>query len=75
MAPNLKELSLRRLKISNNSAKEIFTYLEHLEKCDISDCFLIGPEAFSKMIEMNSETIQEIQASNCQLAITDETVK
>lgn len=38
MAPNLIELSLRRLKISNKAFSDIVIHLKKLEKIDISDC-------------------------------------
>lgn len=38
MAPNLRELSLRRLKISNRAFTEIVTYVKNLVRIDISDC-------------------------------------
>lgn len=38
MAVNLKEISLRRLKISNKAFTEIGASLKFLEKIDISDC-------------------------------------
>ncbi len=38
MAPNLSELSLRRLKISNRAFSEIVLHVKRLERIDISDC-------------------------------------
>jgi len=38
MAPNLRELSLRRLNISNKAFTAIVNELKHLERIDISDC-------------------------------------
>jgi hypothetical protein len=38
LAPNLKELSLRRLNISNESFTDIFRYCKFVEKLDICDC-------------------------------------
>lgn len=38
LAPNLKELSLRRLNISNESFIDIFRYCRSVEKLDICDC-------------------------------------
>jgi hypothetical protein len=38
LAPNLVELSLRRLNISNESFIDIFRYCRSVEKLDICDC-------------------------------------
>lgn len=38
MAPNLRELCIRRLKISNRAFSEIVMNLKKLENIDISDC-------------------------------------
>jgi hypothetical protein len=38
MAPNLRELSLRRIKISNRAFAEISLHLKKLERIDVSDC-------------------------------------
>lgn len=38
MAPNLRELSLRRLRISNRAFSDIVTHLRLLERIDISEC-------------------------------------
>ena len=41
MAPNLKEISLRRMKVSNRAFSCIVEELKDLRKVDISDCPLI----------------------------------
>jgi len=38
MAPHLQELSLRRLKLSDDSAFELFSNLKFVRKVDISEC-------------------------------------
>lgn len=38
MAPNLKYLSLRRLKLSDKAFTEIMIHLKSLERVDVSDC-------------------------------------
>jgi hypothetical protein len=38
MAPNLKELSLRRLKITNRAFIEIMNQLKQIEIIDIAEC-------------------------------------
>lgn len=38
MAPNLKELSLRRLKITNRAFIEIMNQLKQIEVIDIAEC-------------------------------------
>lgn len=56
MAENLEVLSLRRLKISNESLVEIMTFLKKLQKLDVSCCPFIKPESIKKFIENNGET-------------------
>lgn len=72
MAPNLRWLSLRRIKISNRAFNEIATHLKQLERIDISDCTLIQPPSFKLMLSNNKSTLQQIQASNTPSAVTDE---
>ena len=51
MAPNLKELSLRRLKISNRAFTEIMNQLKQIEVIDIAECSNLqesGLETFLK---------------------------
>lgn len=51
MAPNLRELSLRRMKfITNVTFAEIFKYLKQLEKVDLTDCGLIEKSALLLML-------------------------
>lgn len=38
MAVNLRELSLRRLKVSNRAFSDIVLNLNKLERIDVSDC-------------------------------------
>ena len=72
MAPNLRWLSLRRLKISNRAFTEIVTCLKQLERIDISDCTQIQAPAFKLMLSNNKSTLQQIQASNTPSAVTNE---
>lgn len=41
MAPNLTQLSLRRLAITEESFSILCNHLLHIENMDITDCFLI----------------------------------
>jgi len=53
MAPNLIELSLRRLRISNKAFTCIMKELRHLERIDISDCEHIYFGGVRTMLENN----------------------
>lgn len=75
MAPNLRVLSLRRLKISDESFAKLFGSLEQLEVLDISDCPFIDVNGFSKFLDASSKCLRRLQASNCQLALVDATVQ
>ena len=56
MAPNLMVLSLRRMKfITNPVYAEVFKYLRHLEKVDLTDCLGLLPTACSLMIDNNKK--------------------
>lgn len=73
MAPNLKELSLRRLKVSNRAFSDIVLHLRRLERVDISDCPNIHSAGMKIMLD-NNRNLRQIQASNCANAISDEVV-
>ena len=53
MAPSLKELCLRRLKISNKAFSAIAMELKRLERIDISDCYLIEDSSVRVMLDNN----------------------
>lgn len=53
MAPNLKELSLRRLKISNRAFTEIALHLKKLERIDVSDCPNIQTTGMKILLDNN----------------------
>lgn len=74
MAPNLKYLSLRRLKISDKAFTEIMTHLRVLERVDISDCANIYEGGMRKFLSNNKDTLQQLQASNMPKAITNSIV-
>jgi hypothetical protein len=57
MAPNLKHLSLRRLKISDNAFTEIVTHVKQLELVDISDCGNIFEGGMRKFLTNNKQTL------------------
>jgi hypothetical protein len=71
MCPNLVELCMRRMKISNYAFTCIMRELKKLEKVDISDCHLILPSGIKVMLD-NNNMLYNIQANNCKAAITDE---
>ncbi len=50
MAPNLRELSVRRLKISNRAFSDIVLYLKSLDRIDLSDCPHILPSGVKVML-------------------------
>lgn len=74
MAPNLRILSLRRLKISNESFSAIFGTLEQVEVLDISDCAFIAQSGFVKFLDACGGCLRRLQASNCQDALNNETM-
>jgi hypothetical protein len=53
MAPNLRELCLRRMKISNRAFTAIVAELKRLEKIDISDCHLIESSGVKVLLDNN----------------------
>ena len=65
MAPNLKELILRRVQLSDQGFFEIVHRLNFVEKLDITDCFLIGKNGFLKFLENCGATLQYLSAGNC----------
>ena len=73
MAPNLRELSLRRLKISNRAFTEIVLHLNKLERIDVSDCLLIQASAMKITLD-NNKTLTQIQAANIPNAITNDNI-
>jgi hypothetical protein len=54
MAPNLRELSLRRMKISNKAFTTIGNELRRLERIDISDCNNIEVSGFMTVLKNNA---------------------
>ena len=55
MAPNLRELCLRRLKISNKAFTEIVVHLKHLQNIDVSDCPNIHYSGMLAMFDHNKD--------------------
>lgn len=74
MAPNLRELSLRRLKVSNHAFTEIVLNLKKLERIDVSDCPLIHVSAMRILLD-NNRGLKQVQCSNISNAINDEVVQ
>ncbi len=71
MSPNLVELSLRRLKISNRAFTEIMQCLKQLQIVDVADCSNIQESGIELMLKNNGESLRELQLSNLPQAITD----
>jgi len=74
MAKNLQELCLRRLPISDGSFSELADSLAHIERLDISDCYLIQEGSVIKFLKNNGATLERFSASSCIDAITDKSV-
>lgn len=56
MAPNLQELSLRRMtQISNPVFADMFHQLKHLVSVDLSDCVALQTSALQLMLRNNLE--------------------
>jgi hypothetical protein len=53
MAPNLKELSLRRLKLSNRAFTDIMTHLKSIEVIDVADCPLLQESGLETLLKNN----------------------
>ncbi|CDW83748.1 UNKNOWN [Stylonychia lemnae] len=73
MAPNLRELCIRRLKISNRAFSEIVMNLRKLENIDISDCPNIHYSGMHILLD-NNKCLKQIQTSNNPMAINDDVV-
>lgn len=74
MAPNLIELGLRRLNIDNQSFLDLVYHTKKVEKLDISECQLIQSSGMIKFLENSGKSLKHLEASNCQDAITDQTL-
>ena len=71
MAPNLTELSLRRMdKITNVAFAEMFRCMKSLEVVDLSDCTGLHSSALQMMVRGNPN-LEELQLSGCINAIDD----
>lgn len=77
MAPKLQRLSLRRLKITDDSFFGIAKNLEKgvLERLDISDCPFIGKKSVLRFLEQCGESCRYFQASSCYDGIDDEVLQ
>lgn len=72
MAPNLRVLSLRRMKfIDNVTFAEIFKHLEKLIRIDLMDCEGLYTSAAQLMVQKNPK-LAEIQLSGCFNAVDDQ---
>lgn len=75
MAPNLRELSLRRMKfITNPIFAEIFKHLKQLRKIDLMDCEGLCCTATSLML-MNNKKLEEVQLSGCKTGVDDKVMR
>lgn len=57
MAPNLRHLSLRRLRVSNKAFTDIVSQLKHLERVDISECRNIQESGMKVLFTNNKNTL------------------
>lgn len=73
MAPNLRELCLRRMKISNRAFICIASELRRLERIDISDCNNIQENGLKILID-NNKYLTHIQANNIPTSMTNEVI-
>jgi len=64
MAPNLQELSLRRMKLSSKAFTAIACELKKLKKIDVSDCHLIESSALTVLLD-NNHGLEQVQFNNC----------
>jgi hypothetical protein len=72
MAPNLKELSLRRMgNITNLAFSDIFRCLVNLETVDLSDCLGLNSSALTLMVKKNPN-IEDLQVNGCVNAVDDQ---
>jgi len=58
MAPNLTEIILRRLKITDESFYEIANAVTKVERLDVSDSPMIAKRGMLKFLENNGATLQ-----------------
>jgi len=64
MAPNLKELSLRRMAVSDEAFKLLSRELKQLTKLDISYCSLIHEDTLCELMG-NNPSLSHLQLSYC----------
>lgn len=76
MAPNLQELNIRRINISNLAFEELGMSLTKIHTIDISENPLIEDDSLIKFFTGECGPIlRKFEAQNCQLAITDNWLK
>jgi hypothetical protein len=75
MAPNLIEVNLKRLKLTNENFEDLVKDFEHVKVLDISDCQLIEEAGVLKYLENCGKIVTRFEARNCSLAITNNVVK
>ena len=73
MAPNIRELSLRRMNLTNRAFTCIAAELKDLRKIDISYCPNIHVSGFKILID-NNKYLSHIQVSNSSDAVNNEIV-
>lgn len=75
MAPNLTELSLRRMpNISNLAFADMFKALTQLVTVDLSDCVALHTTALQLLIRNNPQ-LEDLQLSGCFNAVDDASFK
>lgn len=72
MAPNLLQLTLRRLQVSDESFYEIANNVDKIQRLDVAECPFIGKKSMLKFFETCGESLEDLQVSNCQDAIEDD---
>ena len=75
MAPNLKEICIRRVNISNQAFTLMVNDLVKVEKFDMCDCAQVEDTGFLELINKHGKSLEWLDASNCQDALTDESVQ
>lgn len=65
MAPNLIEVNLRRLRLTNGNFEDLVYHFTKVEVLDISDCQLIEEGGLIKFLENCGTILRRLEASNC----------
>jgi hypothetical protein len=75
LAPNLTQLSLRRMPhVSNISFADIFTYLTKLVTADFSGCSQLHSSSI-QLLAKNNQQLEDLQVSGCPNAVDDSALR